>query len=318
MSTSHTPIRPLVCALAGLAMLLLGCGDQPNDPQGVSARPDSGAVGASASDGRLDWPETIRVGLVPTEGAADIQERFRPLRQHLADRLGIDVELQSATSYNGVITAMENDQIEFAYFGPKSYVEAARRANAEALLLELDSDGEPGYYGILIVHAESDIQSMNDTKGRTFAFTEPNSTSGFLVPSVVLAEEFSIDPVTHFAEVQFSGGHGTSILQVVNREVDVAATNDLEMDRLIEKGSLQRSDYREIHRSALIPGSPMVARGELPQSLKDAFIDAMLEVNDMPELKQRFQNGGYERTTDAQYDVIRLLIDTRTRSQSGG
>lgn len=92
------------------------------------------------------WPSKIRVGLIPTEGGADIVKRFKPLMAHLEEELGIKVEGTSAADYAGLITAMANQHLDFAYFGPKSYVEAADRAGAEALVLELDDSGQPGYY----------------------------------------------------------------------------------------------------------------------------------------------------------------------------
>lgn len=254
-----------------------------------------------------DWPREIRVGLVPTEGGADTRARFAPLEDHLTQELDANVSLVSASNYQGVITAMANDQLEFAWLGPKSYVEAARRAGAEALLLELNSEGDPGYRSVFIVPTESDITSLKEARGARFAFTDPNSTSGFLVPSVVLRDELGETAESFFGEVRFSGAHGTSILQVAAGELDIAATNDLDLPKMIEKGALDPSEIRVVYESDLIPGSPFAARRELPESLKSAFSEAIMKLNDKPRVLEQLQNGGYVPTTDDQYDVIRSL-----------
>lgn len=263
------------------------------------------------------WPEKIRIGLIPTEGGADIKVRFEPLMQHLEKELGVKVEAFSASDYAGIITAMTHKHIEFAYFGPKSYVEASARAGAEALALELDKDGAKGYQGILITGKKSGITTIEQAtdKTKTFAFTDPNSTSGCLVPSVLFYRDLKTPPETLFKEVSFSGSHGASILAVKNNKVDVAATNDIDLNRMIEKGSAAKDDFNIIWTSELIPGSPMAGRKDLPQDLKEAFTKALLSFNNNKEGLEKLQNGGYAPVTDANYDVVRYMNDLKAKLQ---
>lgn len=305
----------MVGLVMGLLVMLSGCG-------GSSApAPQSAAASTDAADPHAGWPKVIRVGLVPTEGGADTRKRFAPLRDHLQSRFETEVELVSASSYNGVITAMANDQLEFAWFGPKSYVEAAKRAGAEALLLERNKEGEEGYHSIFIVPADSPIQKIEDAKGLRFAFTDPNSTSGCLIPSTVLYQKLGMPPKSFFGEVSFSGSHGTSALQVASKELDIAATNDLDLEKMFYKGAVQRDQVRVIYTSDLIPGAPLACRGELPESLKKAFTEAVLELNDRPEVLEQFQNGGYVPITDEAYDIIRAtqaFLEQQKQTAAGG
>jgi len=263
------------------------------------------------------WPEKIRIGLIPTEGGADIKVRFEPLMQHLEKELKVKVEAFSASDYAGIITAMTHKHIEFAYFGPKSYVEASARAGAEALALELDKDGAKGYQGILITNKKSGITTIEQAtdKTKTFAFTDPNSTSGCLVPSVLFYRDLKTPPETLFKEVSFSGSHGASILAVKNNKVDVAATNDIDLNRMIEKGSAAKDDFNIIWTSELIPGSPMAGRKDLPQGLKEAFSKALISFNNNKEGLDKLQNGGYAPVTDATYDVVRYMNDLKAKLQ---
>ncbi len=263
------------------------------------------------------WPEKIRIGLIPTEGGADIKVRFEPLMEHLEKELGVKVEAFSASDYAGIITAMAHKHIEFAYFGPKSYVEAAARAGAEALALELDKDGAKGYQGVLITGKKSGITTIEQAtdKTKTFAFTDPNSTSGCLVPSVLFYRDLKTPPEALFKEVSFSGSHGASILAVKNNKVDVAATNDIDLNRMTEKGATSKDDFNIIWTSELIPGAPMAGRKDLPQDLKEAFTKALMSFNNNKEGLEKLQNGGYAPVTDATYDVVRYMNDLKAKLQ---
>lgn len=254
-----------------------------------------------------DWPKKVKMGFIPTEGASGSLERFKPLTDFLSSVLGVEVEPFSASDYAGIITAMAHKHIDFAYFGPKSYTEAAEKAGAEALVIEKNSKGMAGYTGLLITQASSDIKTIEDIKGKTFCFTDPNSTSGYLVPNVLFARDMQVDPNKYFSKVSFSGAHGNSILAVKNGKIEVAATNDIDLNRMVEKGQVSMDDFRILWRSELIPGAPMAARSDLPTNLKAAFTGAMLMFNELPGGKEKLQNGGYSYTNDATYDVIRYM-----------
>lgn len=254
-----------------------------------------------------EWPSKIRIGLIPTEGGADILARFQPMIDHLQTTLGVEVEGFSASDYAGIITAMAHKHIDFAYFGPKSYTEASEKANAQALLLELNKQGLPGYTGIIITRADSDIKTLDESKGRVFAFTDPNSTSGYLVPNVLFARDLKVRPEDYFKQVKFSGSHGASILAIKNGDIEVAATNNIDLDRMIEKGQVRQDEFRILWTSELIPGAPMAARRDLPESLKAAFAGALVMFNGNKAALNKLQNGGYAFADDTTYDIIRYL-----------
>lgn len=265
------------------------------------------APGASLAKANCDWPKVIKVGLIPTEGGADIIKRFKPLLDHLSRMLGVKVEGFSASDYAGIITAMAHKHIDFAYFGPKSYTDAANKAGAQALVLELNKKKQPGYYGIIISKKGSGIKTLAQAKGKTFAFTDPNSTSGFLVPNILFARDLKVKPEAYFKKVSFSGSHGASILAVKNGSVQVAATNNIDRDRMVEKGQASLADFNILWTSDLIPGAPMCARKDLPESLKAAFAGALIMFNSDKKGLQKLQNGGYAFADDTTYDVIRYL-----------
>ncbi len=265
------------------------------------------ALPGLANAGTKDWPKTLKLGFIPTEGAADSAKRAKPIAKELERDLGVKVEIFTASDYAGIITAMANKHIDLAYFGPKSYTEASEKANAEAVVMELNKKKQPGYTGIIITKKGSGITSMDQAKGKTFAFTDPNSTSGYLVPNVMFARDMQIDPNKFFKQVKFSGSHGASILAVKNGSVQVAATNNIDLDRMIEKGAVSLDDFNIIKTSDMIPGAPIAVRKDLPESLKVAIAGSLLKINEDQKALDILQNGGYCHTSDSAYDIVRYL-----------
>lgn len=140
---------------------------------------------AIASAAPKDWPKSFKFAIIPVEGGLNVKERFDLFKIHMEKSMGIKVELFIVSDYNGIITAMTHKSVDAAYFGFKFYVEAVNRADVEVLALELNKSGKPGYNGIIIVRSDSKYKKIEDTKGADFAFTDPNSMSGYLVFNIL-------------------------------------------------------------------------------------------------------------------------------------
>ncbi|ADG92022.1 phosphonate ABC transporter, periplasmic phosphonate binding protein [Arcobacter nitrofigilis DSM 7299] len=256
-----------------------------------------------------NWPKEINFGVIPVAGATSMKDTFGGLTKYLESKLGIKVNLQTAGDYAGVITAMQHNHVQLAYFGPKSYVEAHKRAKAEAIVIDVDAEsGLPGYYGMIITKKGSGLKTLEDIKGKTWAFTDTNSTSGTLVPSVMFSKK-GINPQKYFSKVLYSGGHEASILSVKAGKVDAASTNNLDFNRGVGR-NWKRDDFNVIWESSLIPGAPMAVRSDLPESLKMAIKGAFISYNDVEGLK-KLKLKGYAATDDSQYDSVRDLIELK-------
>lgn len=259
------------------------------------------ALGANPKD----WPTEVNFGVVPVAGATSVKETFGNLADYLETKLSVKVNLQTAGDYTGVITAMQHNHVQLAYFGPKSYIEAHLRSKAELVAVEVTEEtGLPGYYGMIITKKSSGLKTLADIKGKTWAFTDSQSTSGTLVPSVMFAKK-GINPKEYFSKVVYSGGHEASILSVKSGKIDAAATNDLDFNRGLAK-QWQEDDFNIIMKSELIPGSPMTVRSDLPESFKKAVKNAFLSYNDKEGLK-KLKLKGYAPVKDSDYNSIRDL-----------
>jgi phosphonate transport system substrate-binding protein len=268
------------------------------------------ALGADPS-----WPKELTFALLSTENASEITRRWGPILAQLEKDLGIKVKSATATDYRGSIEALKFKKAEIGHLGPKSYVEASNNnyANVEPIAQLRLANGSLGYRSCLIVHSDSDIFGPEDMAGKTFAFNDPNSTSGYLVPSTFFIGEMGMDPKRFFSKVTFSGSHEASILSVANKKIDVASTNLPDLQQLTREGKVPRGGLRVIWVSKLIPNDPIVVRKDLPASLRSAIQESLVSMRDRnAEVFKEIGAwlGGFVPADDAKYQVIRELNDT--------
>lgn len=258
-----------------------------------------------------EWGSSLAFGIIPIESEARTRERYEKFRQYLERTLGMKIEIVVPKDYAGVIDGLARKELHFALLGPKSYVEASRRANAQALARAIGEDGQDGYQGIIITQKGSGLKTLADLQGKTWAFTDPHSTSGHLIPSVYFAAQARIDPATYFSKVVFSGGHQQSILLVKNGEIDAAATNNLDLER--DSGrEWNQNDFHILWKSQLIPYDLLALRQDLPASLRDALRDAILHYQDADGLRDMAMSQLIP-AQDSDYDFVRQLVEFKAR-----
>lgn len=260
------------------------------------------------------WPKEITFALLSTENASEITRRWGPILAQLEKDLGIKVKPVTATDYRGTIEALKFKKAEIGHLGPKSYVEASTNnyANVEPIAQLQLANGSLGYRSCLIVHADSDMFSPEDIAGKTFAFNDPNSTSGYLVPSAFFMTEMNVDPKKFFSKVTFSGSHEASILAVANKKAEVASTNLPDLQQLTRENKVPRSALRVIWVSKLIPNDPIVVRKDMPASLRSAITESLTTMKARnPEAFKEIGAwvGNFVPADDAKYQVIRDLND---------
>jgi phosphonate transport system substrate-binding protein len=155
-----------------------------------------------------------------------------------------------------------------------------------------------------------------DITGRTFAFNDPNSTSGYLVPMTFFLMEMGVEPKEYFSKLMFSGAHEASILAVANKKVDVASTNLPDIQQMTREGKFPRGAVRMIWVSKLIPNDPVVVRKDLPDGLKQAIQQSLVTMkarNPEAFVAGGAWIGGFVKVDDTTYQIIRDLNETAKR-----
>jgi phosphonate transport system substrate-binding protein len=237
----------------------------------------------------------FNIGILGGENAQDRMTNLECFRAKVEAELGVPVKLFTPADYDGVIQGLLGGTLDFAWLGASAYAKTYL-TNPEAvdvMLTKQNTDGTTGYYSIGFAKVDSGIKSMEDAKGKTFAFADPNSTSGYLVPGAELTETYG-KLEDYFAEVKMSGGHEQSIVGVANGDFDAGVAwadglgnwedgfNSGAFRKAADSGLVDMTTITEIWRSKLIPEGPMVVRRTLPQDAKDtmlAMLDTMWETD---------------------------------------
>lgn len=249
--------------------------------------------------------EDIKIALIPSEDSRAMIKQSQTLIDSLSEKLGVEVEGFVATDYNGVIEALRAGHVDIAYLGPFSYVKAAEVADVEAFVVaETKKAGDVAYHSQIIAPADAtDINSLKDLKGKDFAFVSPTSTSGYVFPYVGLKNQ-GIEPREYFKNVVYTGAHDANILAVKHGRVDAATVADRILDSAVEKGIIDKDEFKVIWRSESIPESPMVWRNDIPEEDKAKIKQAFLSITSVEFGDQGVVNR-YIETNDAAYNPVR-------------
>ncbi len=274
--------------------------------------------------GRRPWADQVRelrIGLLSDENQADRMARTRAYRDLLSEHFGVPTRIFEAADYSGVMQGFAARQLEISNMGALVYARIwlDTQGNIEPLVVALAEDGSASYHAMMYVRADSGITSLEQMRGRSLAWADPNSTSGFLVPRSELREA-GINLDTYFSRTGFAGGHEQAIVAVLNRQYDAGVTASSALGEesqgftrgnfrlMVDKGMLNMRDIRIIWRSRPIPGGMIAARADLPQGFKDdmrAFHLALPSTH--PRIYEQIERGGgagYGLATHAMYEPI--------------
>ena len=213
----------------------------------------------------------LNFGIISTESTAGLKKSFEPWLAAMSQAIGISVKGFYAPDYAGVIEAMRFNKVHIAWYGNKSAMEAVKRANGEICAQTVDVEGNPGYWSLIVAHQDSDFKSVDDliTAGKKLKFGngDPNSTSGYLIPTYYIWSKRGIDPNAHFGKVR-SANHETNLMAVATKQVDFATNNTESLRRLEQKNPEMFKQIKVLWKSPLIPSDPLVWRKDLSREMK--------------------------------------------------
>lgn len=226
----------------------------------------------------------FRIGIIGGENAQDRLNNNECLRQYTEDMLGVETKLFAPADYDGVIQGLLGGTIDVAWLGASGYAKTylSDPEAVEPVLVKVNTDGGYGYYSVGFARKDSGITKLEDVKGKAFGFGDPNSTSGYLIPSIEIpaAVGATMDSGDYFGDVKFTGGHEQTIVAVNNGDIDAGVTwadglgewedgyQSGALRRAVDAGLVDMNDLVEIWRSKPIPEGPVVVRKALPEDVK--------------------------------------------------
>lgn len=239
----------------------------------------------------------FRIGLLGGENAQDRVNSYQCLADYAAEELGVEVKIFTPADYAGVIQGLLGGSLDMSWLGASSYAATYLQdpEAVEPVLVKVNMDGSIGYHSIGFARADSGITSLDDMEGKVFGFGDPNSTSGYLIPSIEIPQYkdgITMESGEYFDEVKFTGGHEQTIVAVNNGDIDGGVTwadgqgnwedgyNSGALRKAVDSGLVDMNDLVQIWKSAVIPEGPIVLRKDLPEDVKakmTALIDGLFE-----------------------------------------
>lgn len=224
----------------------------------------------------------FNLGILGGENAQDRLASNECYRAKIEAALGVPVKVFTPADYDGVIQGLLGGTLDMAWLGASAYakIQLTDPEAVEVKLTKMNTNGSTGYYSIGFTRKDTGITSMDDAKGKIFAFAEPNSTSGYLVPGAELTAKYG-KLEDYFGEVKMSGGHEQTIVGVANGDFDAGVSwadgngnwedgyDSGAFRKAADAGLVDMNNLVEIWRSSLIPEGPMVVRKALPADVKD-------------------------------------------------
>jgi phosphonate transport system substrate-binding protein len=268
-------------------------------------------------------PDVLEVQLIPSRDAAVLDAQRQPLEDLLEAELDMEVNVTVATDYNALIEAMKSEQVHVGLLATASYVLAHEEGAADVILKSLrydvDDDGNlltdaplvDGYKSQLVVAADSGITSIDDLVGKTIAISSFTSTSGFVWPANLLADN-NIDPTTDVTWMN-AGGHDAAILAVYNGQADAAFT-------FKDARTLVEGDYPDVYDEVVfitntesIPNDTISVipnlHPDLIEKVKQAFINIASTEAGRAIIRAVYNHEGYAEALDSEYDIVRTYLE---------
>jgi phosphonate transport system substrate-binding protein len=261
-------------------------------------------------------PEKLNMVFVPASEKGDNQD-YESLIAIIETLAAIKIKPVRVTDYNAAVESMRAGRAHIAWYGGKTYIQAAEMAGAEAFAAGVrKGDDTAGYYAYFVVPVDSPLKALEDVRGQILGLNSIGSTSGDLIPQVELMKVgLSTKNKDDFAKVFYAGSHDACLLAAINKHVDVCGMSSRNFDARLADGTFKLEQVRIIHRSSLVPPPPLAYSKKLSVELRDRIKKATLEAHKHGKI------GGYGgemshyiEVTDADYDLLREM-DSLLNSQ---
>jgi len=252
-------------------------------------------------------PEPLILAVHPYLPPNEVLQRFNPLADYLASKIGRPVEVRVGRDYEDHIAAIGGRRVDFAFIGPAAYIKLVANHGPHPLLARLEVNGKPYLTGVIVTRQDSPLRRLADLKGKRFAFGDPDSTMSHIVPLYMLIKAGV--PERALGQQRFLGAHKNVALAVLSGDFDAGAVKDEVYQEYAAKG------LRVLATLPPVSEHLFVTRVDLPAADVDRLRSALLGLKTQPDTKKILSEIHRDATalvpvTDADYDSLRTITRT--------
>jgi phosphonate transport system substrate-binding protein len=257
--------------------------------------------------------ESLHLVLTPSQKPTDLLAAGGEFGRVLGRLVGTPVRVTVASDYAAVIEALRNRTADLAFVHPVGYVLASREAKATIVAKNL-WHGKSTFTARIYVRTDGGVRTLEDLRGRTIAFVDPASSSGYTYPMVLLIQRGLVrnrDPKTFFREVVFAGSHDAAMRALLNGHVDAIASFDLAREQYL-KDPAERERITFVAETAPIPEAGIAARDGLDPETFARVRAALVSIRGPAHaglLKRLYDIDGFEPAEDREYDSVRAAVE---------
>jgi phosphonate transport system substrate-binding protein len=257
--------------------------------------------------------QPLHLVLTPSQKPTDLLAAGEEFGAALGRLYGAPVRVTVASDYAAVIEALRNRTADLAFVHPVGYVLASREAKARIVVRNL-WHGKSSFTSRIYVRKDGGIKTLEDLRGKTMAFVDPSSSSGYTYPMVLLIQRGLVknrDPKTFFREVMYAGAHDAAMRALLNGHVDAIASFDMAREQYL-KDPAERDKVVFIVETEPIPEAGIAARDGLDPAVFARVRAALLQIRGPAHaslLKRMYEIDGFEPAEDRDYDPVRAAVE---------
>jgi len=249
----------------------------------------------------------------PIRAREQLSREFEPTLGYIGRKANAALSFHISDDYQALVTDMQKGIIDLGFFTPVAYVQASKSGEAE-LLLQVKVNGSYWYSSTLIVRKDSGIDSIDGLRGKTFAFGDKLSTSGYYYPTALLLDK-GVNPFTFFGAVRFANSHDRVLQGVLNGDFAGGAVADNVLPELLRVRGVPVEELKVIAQSEAIPQSVIAVRptldGRLKERLRFAFAEMGYSIEGRAILAASSLGlQGFAPVTDSEFDAVRRTISS--------
>ncbi len=219
--------------------------------------------------------DALKVSAIPDEAPTELLRKFKPLGAYLEQELGMKVEFVPVADYAAVVEALAADRIDMAWLGGFTFVQARLKTGNAVPLVQREQDAE---FTSKFITSDPAVKSLQDLKGKTFAFGSVSSTSGSLMPRYFMLQD-GIKPEDFFSRVAYSGAHDATAAWVQAGKADAGVLNASVWQKLVDAGKVDTDKVKVFATTPTYYDYNWTVRGNLDTALQAKIKSAFLALD---------------------------------------